>query len=111
MCIQTFMCMLWTNLMKLHFDWLSRVLNSVCFMVIPRLQALFYVLCSEFMFFVSDFTDGISQSRKTGYDVRSGEWEMVSDGCNSLPMDMHVVFNRNKKKTFQDFDTGLFEVL
>lgn len=25
----------------------------------------------------SDFTDGISQSRKTGYDVRSGDWEMV----------------------------------
>ncbi|XP_013792498.1 dynactin subunit 2-like, partial [Limulus polyphemus] len=27
-----------------------------------------------------DFTDRIGRSRKTGYDLRSGEWEIVGEG-------------------------------
>lgn len=29
------------------------------------------------VFILVDFTDGIGRTRKIGYDVRSGDWEMV----------------------------------
>ncbi|GFY39384.1 dynactin subunit 2 [Trichonephila inaurata madagascariensis] len=37
------------------------------------------MLKSKALLIISDFTDGIGHGRKIGYDIRSGDWEMIGD--------------------------------
>ncbi|XP_042906070.1 dynactin subunit 2 [Parasteatoda tepidariorum] len=51
-----------------------------------------------------DFTDGIGHRKKTGYDVRSGDWEMVGDNLkeNETPLQTYNRLQFEIKKLFED---------
>lgn len=50
-----------------------------------------------------DFTDGIGKNRKIGYDVRSGDWEMVSDHLNENETPLQA-YNRIQFEVKQLFE-------
>lgn len=68
-----------------------------------------------------DFTDGISRNKKTGYDVRSGDWEMVGDHAveketplqayNRIQFEVKQLFERvNEMKDVSEKESESYQI-